>query len=387
MYGANAAGKSNMIDALRFLFYAAADSYDRWRQRKTPPHQYCKVDAQGNRRASVYDCDVIINSEHYQYGFSITDEGIEKEWLHAYTAGPKKVIFERDFSDGNKREDPVYFGPSMGRRDKTLKNLADSRKYLFLSAARSVRHEKLSPITEFFDRQFALISGNENMPDGIIADDLSAPDVKSKVETILGKADFGISGIQITSKKIDDKQRDFQKKIALLLKDLTGESETLSFPDEEKVLAFIHRKSDGGTFKIGRSQESSGTIHLLFLLAPIISALKYGRLVVLDEITTSLHTNLSREIVRLFSNKESNPKNAQLIFSTHDTNLLSCGALRRDSIWFAEKDRDGKTCIYPLTDFKVRKGENIEKGYLQGRFGAIPFIGDIQEMFSEGMYR
>ena len=381
MYGANAAGKSNMIDALRFLFYAASDSYHAWNRRKNFPHLYCEVDGEGKKRPSSYDCDIVINGTHYNYGFSITSIGIEQEWLYAYTAGPKRVLFERNFS--NKENAIINLGRSMGHKDTSLRKLAESRKYLFLSAAKYIKHDTLGPIADFFENQFALISGSNNRPDELIADDLSTPEVKRKVETILSKADFGIESIQITSKKIDDKQKDLGKKISEFLKDITGTDEGPTFPEETRSLNFIHKRSDGTTFKVPKSRESSGTIHLLSLLAPIISALKYGKLVVLDEITTSLHTNLSREIINLFSSKESNPNNAQLIFSTHDTNLLSCGVLRRDSIWFAEKDRDGKTCVYPLTDFKVRKGENIEKGYLQGRFGAIPFIGDIRYMFLE----
>ena len=116
------------------------------------------------------------------------------------------------------------------------------------------------------------------------------------------------------------------------------------------------------------------------MLASVLSALKTGKTVVIDEITTALHTRLSQELVKLFASGESNAKRAQFIFSTHDTNLLSCAAIRRDEIWFAEKDPMGNTVVYPLTDFQTRKSENVEKGYLQGRFGAVPFFGDFSTL-------
>jgi AAA15 family ATPase/GTPase len=115
------------------------------------------------------------------------------------------------------------------------------------------------------------------------------------------------------------------------------------------------------------------------MLAPILSALKTGKTVVIDEITTTLHTKLSEEIIKLFASPNTNTNNAQFIFSTHDTNLLSSSAMRRDEIWFAEKNSQGKTSIYPLSDFQTRKSDNLERGYLQGRFGAIPFFGDFSD--------
>ena len=127
-------------------------------------------------------------------------------------------------------------------------------------------------------------------------------------------------------------------------------------------------------------RESAGTLRLLVLLKPIFEALDNGFLVVIDELDASLHTYLAEQIVALFNSKKTNPKGAQLIATTHDTNLLCADYLRRDQVWFVEKDRNGASTLYPLTDIRTRAADNLEKGYLQGRFGAVPFRGPIDRL-------
>jgi AAA15 family ATPase/GTPase len=129
--------------------------------------------------------------------------------------------------------------------------------------------------------------------------------------------------------------------------------------------------------------ESRGTLRLLKLLRPVLHALDTGGLVLVDEIDSSIHALLSRKIVSLFSSKETNKRGAQIIGTTHDTTLLCADFLRRDQIWFTEKDRTGTTHLFPLTDIKTRNTDNFEKGYLQGRFGAVPFLGPIEGLLAE----
>jgi hypothetical protein len=129
-------------------------------------------------------------------------------------------------------------------------------------------------------------------------------------------------------------------------------------------------------------EESHGTRTLLQLALPILRTIQRGRLMVVDELEPSMHPNPAEHIVRQFNDLEINTHNAQLIFSTHDTNLLGTlsgePALRRDQVWLTEKEATGATVLYPLTDFKPRKEENIERGYVQGRYGAIPYLGNFR---------
>ena len=126
--------------------------------------------------------------------------------------------------------------------------------------------------------------------------------------------------------------------------------------------------------------ESRGTQTLFRLALSILQAIEEGGILLVDELEASLHPALAQQIVRQFNDPVANPRNAQLIFTTHDTNLLGTTlgepALRRDQVWLTEKDNEGATVLYPLTDYKPRKAENLKRGYLQGRYGAIPFLGD-----------
>jgi uncharacterized protein len=127
-------------------------------------------------------------------------------------------------------------------------------------------------------------------------------------------------------------------------------------------------------------EESRGTQTLFRLALPILQAIDKGGVLLVDELEASLHPTLAQEIVRQFNGPATNPRNAQLLFTTQDTNLLGttlgAPAVRRDQVWLTEKDAEGATVLYPLTDYKPRKAENLERGYLQGRYGAIPFLGD-----------
>jgi AAA15 family ATPase/GTPase len=141
-----------------------------------------------------------------------------------------------------------------------------------------------------------------------------------------------------------------------------------------------HPAKDGQSVYLDLSYESAGTVQLLSILGPIFRALEEGTVVVIDEFGSRLHTRASEIILSLFNDKATNPKAAQLIAATHDTNLLNAEGLRRDQVWFTEKDRAGATHLYPLSDYFVRKGDNLEKGYLQGRFGAVPFAGSAAKL-------
>ena len=119
-------------------------------------------------------------------------------------------------------------------------------------------------------------------------------------------------------------------------------------------------------------RESAGTRRLLIVLGLAYQALDGGLTLCVDELDASLHTQASEAVLQLFCSQESNPKGAQLIATTHDANLLKSSVLRRDQIWFTEKDSEGATHLYPLTDIRTRKGDDIRRGYLQGRYGAVP---------------
>ena len=202
-------------------------------------------------------------------------------------------------------------------------------------------------------------------------------------------ADLGIQDIKVREiKTTAELPADMPHDLKELLAEKMSNGGNFIFEDSMTV----HKKYDRDGLSVGMEEfsleddESSGTQKYFALAGPILETLTSGDALFVDELESKLHPNLVAEILRLFHSKETNPNNAQLIFNTHDTNLLSSRMLRRDQIWFVEKDRYGASSLYSLADFKtdqVRKGDNFEKNYMEGRYGAIPNLNDFQDTLSQ----
>jgi AAA15 family ATPase/GTPase len=177
---------------------------------------------------------------------------------------------------------------------------------------------------------------------------------------LLRLADLGITGLSI------------REEGPLPIPETTGQSMQQSFPQQVRRYLELEHQGSNGAQRFNISDESHGTQQLLVLGTFLLLGLRVGSVLVVDELDTSMHPQLVRALVELFY--RDNPHNAQLIFSTHDATLLSGELFRRDQVWFVEKDRQGASHLYPLLDFSPRKDESLERGYLRGRYGAVPFI-------------
>ena len=215
-----------------------------------------------------------------------------------------------------------------------------------------------------------------------IADHLADYGHLERLIELISQADLGISGIDIENEKYiaNSTQR--------FLQYLTGKDNSLSkpLPDEiqyRKRFRFLHSMSEGDTRKLDYKSESKGTRTLISLLVPALEALSRGSLLVVDELDTSLHPNFARAFVSLFSKESSNPRGAQLVFSTHDVTLLGGGVVRQDGIWMTDKNREGASEFTPLTDFKLRSRDDIEKAYRGGRLGGVPAADDFLVAFDD----
>jgi uncharacterized protein len=365
IYGANAAGKSNVLDALRFLQTAVTSSHRQWRPEGPIPHDPFVLDPAWRSRPSRFAIDFLLDGLHFQYGFELNAEVVLREWLYAFPNKRRQTWFTRD-----KQE--FTFGRSLKGANRTIQGLT-RRNSLFLSAAAENNHPSLSPVyrrlaggllfTKRDDENARLVSLTRKLASG-------GQDRKSIVD-LLSLADFGIVDVRTKGGAID-----------LAVKELVNNLSFQIGPWEKNrnllaQLDFYHR-SKGDPVPLSIEHESLGTLAWLSLIGPIISALNRGAVLCIDELDSSLHPLLATEAIKIFESPAKNKNRAQLIFNTHDTallgNLLRHPSLRRDQIWFVEKDEEGATKLYPLTDFKPRNLENLERGYLQGRYGAIPFI-------------
>ena len=352
IYGANASGKSNVLEALAFFRRAVVDSQRRWEVEGTP-HEPFLLSGK-SKEPSLYEVDIAVHGVRFRYGFQLSASRIEEEWLFAWPHGRKALWFERD---GDRFE----FGKTLHGENEVIRSLTRPNS-LFLSAAAQSNHAALMPLVRHFAAWQVAPSGRGSMlglPHDTtrlirVVDALNESTERESILRLLQAADTGIVGLSTA-------------------------------PGADGVryssIWFRHRATEQDYGWLPLFVESAGTIALLELAPSILDALRDGGLLCIDELEASLHPALALGVVRLFNDSEHNPKGAQLVFTTHDTNMLGSvvgePVLRRDQVWFTEKDEAGATHLYPLTDFHPRKEENLERGYLQGRYGAIPFLGEL----------
>lgn len=373
LYGANASGKSNVVSAAAFLRDAVVDSHRKWEPDGGIPREPFAWGAH-SAEPSLFEVTFLLEGVRYQYGFVATDEEFIEEWLYAWPQGRKQVWYERD-------RDSYRFGEHLRGENRVVEDVTRPNA-LFLSAAAQHRHEQLTSVYSWFQTfRVEGVGGRrrggrlELPPDRWIAHVLSR----------------GGNGIQ-PSLSAGDSDQDAESLLALLraadvgivemkVEDDDKEDATSPVRRHRRPRILLRHKSSNSNAWLPFDEESQGTQTLLRMAPVVIDALLRGGVLIIDELEASLHPLLALHLIRQFNDPAKNPNNAQLVFTTHDTNLLGTTlgepALRRDQIWLTEKDDEGATKLYPLTDYKPRKAENLERGYLQGRYGAIPFLGEL----------
>lgn len=362
IYGANASGKSTVFHALSFMKSAVRDSQGFWKPLDGVPVTPFALDPAVAGEPSLFAADLLLRGVRYEYGFVADRSRIVEEWLYAYPRGRRQEWFTRDAG----RDDEFVFSRLLAGENRTISSLTRPNS-LFLSAAAQNNHEMLSPIQNWFAEQLLV---DDDRRRGALAIRVSQrcrdPDYAARVYALLKAADLGISGLELVED--DPTASEVTKRAAALFSLLRSESGDVT------DIRLLHRAGSGADVALPFAEESAGTRTLFALAGAVVEALSSGGTLVVDELDRSLHPHLTIHLIRMFNDPASNPEGAQLVFNTHDTNLLDADVLRRDQVWFTEKGDDGATRLFPLTDFRARKTENLERGYLQGRYGAVPAV-------------
>lgn len=358
VYGANSSGKSNLIKALKFmketiLNSSKLNSTDKF---NVSPFLLNEEAAQSPSYFEIlfYHFDV-----RYRYGFELDDDRVYAEWLYTLPArGTKKeqLLFARDLEGIAVSE---LFNGASGLEERTRDN------GLFLSVCDQFNVTLAGSLIRVIDN-IVIVSGVDHKD----LDSMTRVYMTSETRLI----------------------KDFFRELQLGFTDIRTSGEDKW---QDKALT-THNVYDGRgnikgqhLFKILES-ESAGTNKVYDLAGYLLYALEFGLTIVIDELDAKLHPLLTKKIIEMFHSEEVNPKDAQLIFATHDTNLLGCDCFRRDQIWFAEKNKKEETDLYSLVEFrnaegtKVRNDRNYEKDYIEGRYGAIPFIGNFSNLMKDG---
>lgn len=365
IYGANASGKSNVIKALQYMRAVVAESASVIQPGQTFNVSPFRLDTASSDQPTAFEITFILDGVRYQYGFELTPQRITSEHLLVYKAFKPQQWFKRSY-DPKTGQDHYEFGSGLIGQ-KSVWEKATRPNSLFLSMAVQLNSEQLRPIFDWFIKNLVFFNEITPLNTQFTVDMLREPEGKRAIRDFLTAADMSIADINVVTNRVMGRAMRFDL--------ATGKTESSNEEQEINELQFHHETESGkAVFDIG--DESMGTQRLLFLAGPVLDILKKGLTLIIDELDSSLHPLLVRRLVSLFHSPDISAKGAQLLFSTHDTSLLDPNLFRRDQVWFVEKDRDQATTLYPLTDFSPRKGENLERGYLMGRYGALPFFRD-----------
>jgi hypothetical protein len=399
IYGANGAGKSNLFKALRYVEMMVLQP----RQKKRWTGREVFRFGEAGDAPSGFDLQFIAQGKLYRFGFKVNDRRITEEWLVRVNWGRETTIYERATDENGKVTIEGRGLKTGGEKLMALATVGGPQNQLFLATMRATvdasdLNDELRGILTWFEGGLILIA--PDAPLGSLGHVLAADsDLQRFASEFLKSASTGVDHLEVLKNEIseDDLRRllpeavvsDALEKIgqseegrALVIK---GEGEDLLVERTADnhfyriAIQAAHEHRDGKPVPLDLAEESDGTQRLLELI-PALHDLRVGDATyIVDEIDRSMHPMLVWKFLEFFL-KSCSAGRGQLIVTTHESNLLDLDLLRRDEIWFAEKDQSGATRLYSMIDFKVRKDLEIRKHYLQGRFGAVPFLGNIDRL-------
>ena len=371
IYGANASGKSNLATALGFMRWFMINSSKETQSTEKIDVERFKLSTETEEKPSFFEIVFLMNGKRYRYGFEATINTVVSEWLFYVPKLKETKLFKRKLDKISVSK--TY--KADGIQQKTRHNA------LFLSVSAQFNVQIAQKILDWLTNRVALISTlNDRGYRGYTVSCLMDNESKDEIFQLLKKLDLGFSYVKVEESEItvDSLPKELPDELKnLILKNVEGKFSSVQT---------IHQKFDGKGSPVSTEifnldeQESEGTKKVFALAGPLVDTLKNSKVLIIDEFDARIHPLISRAIVELFNSNETNPNNAQLIFMTHDTNLLNNKLFRRDQIWFTEKNRYGATDLYSLAEYNIPEDAPFESDYIQGRYGAIPYIGNLNHL-------
>lgn len=377
IYGANSSGKSNFLLAMGTMREMVFNSFSK-NSTEDLDYDPFLLNASFSKSPTLFEIVFIKESVQYRYGFEIDAKNIIGEWLFSKTKRTETPLFLRE-NDGIE----VFpeFQEGINLESKTRNNS------LFLTVVDQFNGSISSKILSWF-HNFNVIDGTKhNNYRSVTYNMLEDKEHNHKLNNFFTELDLGFKSIEIIKEQFDPQKLSPEIPEDLLQKiitDMEGKTMTSMFSTHEVYNSDKKPTGKSVDFNV-RQRESSGTNKIIDLSGPIFDTLKDGGIVAIDELDAKLHPLLTIALVRLFHNKEINVNNAQLIFTTHSTSILKRGQLRRDQIYFTEKNNAEASELYSLVEYemdgkKVRKDNSFEKDYLNRRYGAVPNIGSLNDL-------
>ena len=382
VYGANASGKTNLIEAIRHMRLHVVESHKSRDATDDIPRPHFRLDKTSALEPTRFACTfAALNADSdsavYDYGFEFSDTEYRGEWLYRTVRQrrqTKQLMFERTTADG---ETHVRFGSRLGGENKAIAALTRPNS-LFLSAAAQNNHPHLSSVHRQFVERCVLAKAGQR--ENAVAKALEDYEHKAALVQLLRQADVGVTDMEVEVVELDPAGRNEDDLVWRAVSNLSLAAHDLATllgtdPPDKKLrrVRFTHMGHDG-KYALEYDLESKGTRRLAFLAITILSALADGATVVVDELDASLHPRLVEALIRLFKGRSNH--GAQLVCTMHNTDALG-SVLELDEVWMADKDRDGVSRFTPITDYSVRSREDLEQVYKDGRVGGSPAVGDL----------
>lgn len=379
VYGANASGKSNLLRAMAFMGKIVLNKTKVIQSVDKLPHDPFKLNTSTKEASSSFEIVFFIYETKYRYGFELDSTTVYSEWLYADEKGKEAKLFYRDDEEAHY-VNPQKFKEGFAFFDTSSSKIKISKNQLFIWKCDQNDGEISKSILNWFSR-FNLIDGFSH--EGYINYTIKKMEdekFKNEIVSLVKTADIGINDIVLQEEELPKEFFENSPFSEEFIKDMIATK-----GNKIPIVKTFHTIFDENNNEIGKEifelddEESLGTRKFFKMSAPILNTLQEGKILMIDELDASLHPMLTKHLIKLFHDKSINTKNAQLVFATHDTNILKPQLFRRDQIWFTQKDKYGSTDVYALSEIKnVRKTEDFESQYIQGKYGAIPYLGKFE---------
>ena len=367
IYGANASGKSTLLQALYEMQTIVVKSASTQSGELLPVTPFL-LDEETATAATEFEVVFLVDGVRYQYGFAATQSRITEEWLFVSPKGRAQHWFNREWDVESASYAWDFSKLFAGEKQLWQKSTRDNA--LFLSTAVQLNSKALAPVFNWFFAKLNIL-GSDGVSETFTAKMCKEAQSKANVLAFLQAADIDIADLSIQVEQFSEKH---------VPEEIPDEIKSILLASHPKLemlkVRTIHQNKQGKPIEFKLADESDGTRKLFDFAGPLIDTLQAGNVLLIDELHNSLHPKLVHFLLNLLHSDISNPNHAQLIFTTHDTAILNQSVLRRDQIWFVEKDQAQASQIFPLTDFHPRKGrENLLANYMDGRYGALPVFG------------
>ena len=397
IYGANGAGKSNIFKALHFLRSAALQPKKKGAGTNRDPFRF----TEGPDKPTSLDLQFIAGEKLYRYGVKIDDHHINEEWLVLIDKGREKELYERVTTPEGQVKINAKGLKLSGDKVKALATIGGPHNQTFLATVYATLEESdygpdLTPVIDWFEDKLTLIRPNAAYGSlgSLLVED---PSFLEFASDFLRSSATGVNHLKPNKTEISEEQLQNllpKEVLSEVISDLEDEGETIVKIGDGKEIIIeksdenhyflltiqaVHETKAGKTINLDIKEESDGTLRLLNLIPALHYLRTNGGVFVIDEIDRSMHPLLTWKFLDFFL-KCCSGEQKQIIVTTHESNLLDLELLRRDEIWFTEKGEDNATKLYSLSDFKIRTDLAVRKHYLQGRFGAVPFLGSLDRL-------